>query len=285
MNRRFFFCLIFFTSLAQASPFFVGNHDPKTEGKTWTPVPHMSDEFTGKSLDLKKWQAEPKGNGWTWDGRPPGLFRAENVTVKDGNMNVTVSPLPAPVKKGRHTFTHQGAIVRSLHAGQPSWYYECRMKANATEMSSTFWLMTKGHPVKKLELDIQECVGKVSKDAAVWARTWDQVFHSNVIHRTNRHNPKQVQQQNQVATNVKNHERFFVYGAWWKSKDEIQFFLDGKHTYSVKPSVDWDVPAFIQMAIEVYDWNPLPADGGMVKSGNWEQRTTKYDWVRTWQLK
>ncbi|MDB4615755.1 hypothetical protein OAG80_04895, partial [Akkermansiaceae bacterium] len=95
-------------------------------------------------------------------------------------------------------------------------------------------------------------------------------------------NPKQVQQQNQVATNVKNHERFFVYGAWWKSKDEIQFFLDGKHTYSVKPSVDWDVPAFIQMAIEVYDWNPLPADGGMVKSGNWEQRTTKYDWVRTW---
>lgn len=53
---------------------------------------------------------------------------------------------------------------------------------------------------------------------------------------------------------TKNHERFYVYGAWWKSKDEILFCLDGKHVYSVTPSVDWDVPAFIQMAIEVYDW-------------------------------
>ena len=30
------------------------------------------------------------------------------------------------------------------------------------------------------------------------------------------------------------------------------FFLDGKHVYSVTPSVDWDVPAYIQMAIETY---------------------------------
>lgn len=271
---------------AEKTPFFQPEQDPKPEGVKWVPVTEMTDEFHGDTLDLKKWQAKPKGNGWTWDGRPPGLFHERNVLVKDGRMNVTVSELTAEqkVKHQRKGFTHQGAIVRSHHAGQPGWYFETRMKANATEMSSTFWLMTKGHTQKKLELDIQECVGRVSPNAQKWARTWDQVYHSNLIHRKNRWNPEPVQQQNSVPTETKNHERFYVYGAWWKSKNEVIFFLDGKETYSVVPSIDWDVPAFIQMAIEVYDWNPLPEDGGKVSSGSWEERTTKYDWVRTWKL-
>jgi len=41
---------------------------------------------------------------------------------------------------------------------------------------------------------------------------------------------------------------------------------------------------FIQMAVEIYDWNPVPEDGGLVETGTWEQRTTQYDWVRTWEL-
>lgn len=269
---------------AQQSPLFLPKQDPKTAGKSWIAVQEMSDEFNGTELDLKKWQAKPKGNGWSWDGRPPGLFHERNVMMKEGRLNVTVSELDQPLKKGRHLFTHQGAIVRSHHAGEPGMYFETRMKANATEMSSTFWLMTKGHTKKKLELDIQECVGRVSENAETWARTWDQVYHSNVIHRTNRWNKEKVQQQNQIKTETKNHERFYVYGAWWKSKDEIIFFLDGKQVYSVVPSIDWDVPAFIQMAIEVYDWNPLPEDGGLVSKGTLEQRTTMYDWVRTWKL-
>ena len=269
---------------AQEGPQFLAGADPKPEEMKWVPVVELSDEFEGEKLDLTKWQANPKENGWNWIGRPPGLFHERNVVVKDGKMNVTVGELKEPLEIRGQKFTHEGAIVRSKNAGQVGGYYETRMKANATEMSSTFWLMTKGHTVKKLELDIQECVGVVSEKAEKWARNWDQVYHSNVIHRVNKHNPKKVQQQKQVPTETKNHERFYVYGAWWKSKDEIMFFLDGKHVYSVTPSVDWDVPAYIQMAIETYDWNPLPADGGMVSKGTWEQRTTKYDWVRTWKL-
>ncbi|MGJ8642375.1 MAG: glycosyl hydrolase [Luteolibacter sp.] len=269
---------------AAEQPFFLADQDPKPAGKNWTPVSNMSDDFEGESLDLTKWQANPKGNGWMWIGRPPGLFRAENVTVKNGKMNVTVSKLPEAVELEGHQFTHQGAIVRSHHAGQKGWYFECKMKANATEMSSTFWLMTKGNIPKRLELDIQECVGCVSDNAESWVKDWDQIFHSNLIHRTSRNNPTQVQRQGQKFTETKNHERFYVYGAWWKSADEVQFFLDGHYVYSITPSIEWDVPAFIQMAIEVYDWNPLPADGGLVEKGTWEQRTTQYDWVRTWRL-
>lgn len=155
-------------------------------------------------------------------------------------------------------------------------------------MSSTFWLMTKETDKtseKKLELDIQECVGKVSPSAANWVNGWDKIFHSNAIHRTNSYNPTQVQIQGQSSLTEKNHSRYFTYAAWWKSPTEIRFYLDGEYKYSITPSVDWNVPAFYQMAIETYDWNPVPSDGGLVKAGSKEERTTRYDWIRTWKIK
>lgn len=275
---------LFCQSHAQQGPTFLEGEDPKPEGKSWTPVPEMTDEFNGTAIDASKWQTEPYGNGWNWVGRPPGLFQAKNVTVEGGNMNVEVGKLDKPVTVRKHDYTYYGAIVRSHHPGQVGWYYETRMKANATEMSSTFWLMTKGRTKKKLELDIQECVGVVSEGAHDWVKNWDEVFHSNLIHRANKYNPEKVQRQGQVATETKNHERFYVYGAWWKSPHEVRFYLDGKYVYSITPSIEWDVPAYYQMAIETYDWNPVPEDGGVVASGTKEQRTTQYDWVRTWKL-
>ncbi len=273
---------------AQTQPCFVPGQDPKPAGAAWELVESMSDDFDGDTLDLTKWQSDPLANGWVWEGRPPALFKASNVTLRDGMMAVTVGKLDEPVVHGERRYTHQGAIVRSLQPGQPGWYFECRMKANATVMSSTFWLMSKEadpDALKKLETDIQECVGRTTELTQPWAKRWDQVFHSNLIHRTNRHNRKAVQQQRGEETATRNCERFYVYGAWWKSPDEVQFFLDGKLAYTLQPPVAWDVPAFIQMAVETYAWNPIPPDGGLVESGTWEQRTTLYDWVRTWRLR
>jgi hypothetical protein len=264
-----------------SEPFFLPGEDPRPAGQTWLPVVSLSDDFEGDVLDRAKWQDDPLANGWMWDGRPPGLFHARNVTLRDGKLCVTVSKLDAPVVRKDKTFTHQGAIVRSLHPGQPGWYFECRMKANQTVMSSTFWLNTRKGSAKGLELDIQECVGLVTEQTAPWARKWDRIFHSNLIHWTK---PDKIQLQNSVPTATRNSERFYVYGAWWKSPEEVRFFLDGKFVYSIRPKTAWDVPAFIQMAIETYDWNPIPADGGLVETGTWEQRTTQYDWVRTWRL-
>ncbi len=273
------------TSTAQSTPYFLKGQDPKPLEKKWVQVKNMSDEFKGNKLDSKKWQDNPIGNGWMWDGRAPGLFRAENVVIKDGKMNVTVSKLDKPITKKGKTFTHQGAIVRSLHAGKVGWYFETRMKANATVMSSTFWLMTKYDCEKKEELDIQECVGRLTEKTHTWAKKWDQIFHSNAIHRKTNCHPESERDQKMVYTPTKNHERFYVYGAWWKSPTEILCFLDGEYKYTLNPTVEWDMPAFLQMAIETYDWNPLPDDGGLVESGTWEQRTTQYDWIRTWKLK
>ncbi|WP_211320015.1 glycosyl hydrolase [Dyadobacter jejuensis] len=265
-------------------PYFIANNDPKPADKTWSPVASLSDEFDGSELNLQKWQSEPIGNGWTWDGRPPGLFKDSNVVVKDGKLNVTVGKLDQEVMKNGKKFTHQGGIVRALNAGQVGWYYECKMKANSTVMSSTFWLMSKYDCDKKLELDIQECVGRTTEKTDSWAKNWDQIFHANAIHRETTCHPKSERVQDMIVPETKNHERFYVYGAWWKSPEEIRFYLDGKYAYSLNPTVSWDMPAYLHMAIETYDWNPIPADGGLVESGSWEQRTTQYEWVRTWKL-
>ncbi|WP_017446772.1 hypothetical protein [Gayadomonas joobiniege] len=271
------------TPISATGPYILPGQAPQIENKQWQLVENMSDEFNDTEIDLNKWQIEPEGNGWGWIGRPPGLFKAENVSEKGGAMQVEVSVLSEPlIQKGRE-YTYQGAIVRSINPGQPGWYFETRMKANATEMSSTFWLMTKGNSKKKLELDIQECVGTTSELTKSWAKEWDQIFHSNTIHRKNQYNPEPIQIQDSVKTETKNHERYYVYAAWWKSTDEIRFYLDGRYVYSITPPAVWDVPAFIQMAIETYDWNPVPADGGMVKKGNKTERTTYYDWVRVWR--
>ncbi|NIJ44582.1 hypothetical protein FHR24_001021 [Wenyingzhuangia heitensis] len=285
-KTTFLICLLItLNNFAQKTPYFTNGQDPKPTEKKWVKVKNMSDEFKGSKLNHKKWQDNPIGNDWNWDGRAPALFRAENVVVKDGKMNVTVSKLDKVVRKKGKTFTHQGAIVRSLYPGKVGWYFETKMKANATVMSSTFWLMSKYDCEKKEELDIQECVGRLTEKTHSWAKNWDGIFHSNAIHRKTNCHPKSERDQKMVYTPTKNHERFYVYGAWWKSPTEILCFLDGEYKYTLNPTVEWDMPAFLQMAIETYDWNPLPDDGGLVESGTWEQRTTQYDWVRTWKLK
>lgn len=265
-------------------PCFVEGQDPKEANRNWVPVESLSDEFDGDTINADKWLSDPEDNGWGWIGRPPGLFRAENVTIADGKMNVTVSPLPEPLTIQGKQFIYQGAIIRSKHPGRVGWYFEARMKANKTAMSSTFWLITRGGNGMRQELDIQECVGKTSKQTHSWGRNWDQIFHSNLI-RTQAGEPGKTQIQKSIRPPMKNYERFYVYAAWWKSPEEIQFFLDGKYAYSLIPDVKWDLPSYIQMAIETYDWNPVPEGGGLVTTGTWEERTTQYDWVRVWKLK
>ncbi|MDP4880291.1 MAG: family 16 glycosylhydrolase, partial [Opitutales bacterium] len=178
----------------------------------------------------------------------------------------------------------EGAIVRSILPAATGMYVECRMKANATEMSSTFWLMTKGDTSLSQELDIQECIGKPVQEAVDWAQDWDRIFHSNMIRRNPDMEPDRVQLQDQRSMTERNSQDFHVYGAWWKSEREVLFYLDGEYQYTIRPEVDWNMPAYIHMAIETYDWNPVGDTGTLIEHGTLDERTTQYDWIRTWRV-
>ncbi len=282
----FLFSAVALPGVCCAQPYFApGQTDPKPEGKTWVAVESMSDEFDGEKLDSKKWHGDPKAKGWGWLGRPPGLFKEDSITLEDGMMNVTVGVLDQPVTINGNEFKYHGAIVRSVAPGRVGDFFECRMKANHTEMSSTFWLITPIGVNPRQELDIQECVGKTSDLTKPWGRNWNQIFHSNTIVHFPGKPEERIQVQNSTKPETENWEKFYIYSAWWKSKREIQFFLDGKLQYTLDPTVDWDKPAYIQMAIETYDWNPVPEDGGLIASSPLAERKTQYDWVRTWRLK
>ncbi len=273
-------------------PYFIGDGPEIPSNKAWVPIAETTDEFNQGTFNKKKWHADPRGNGWGWIGRKPGLFEAKSITVKDGNLNVTTEKYTKPKVVNGTTYTHGGGIVRSWAPAGPGRYYECRMKANKTIMSSTFWISFKQNcnqgPKRKLELDIQECVGRVHKGTHKWAKKWDNIFHSNIFrHFRECDEGADTKVQNSKAKNLeeKNHSRYFVYGCWWKSPTEIHFYLDGEYAYSIETPTPYNIEGNLTMAIETYDWNPVDPAGSIFETASWDDRTTKYDWIRTWELK
>ncbi len=272
------------------APTFAEGNDPATEGATWEYVECFSDEFNIDGLNTEKWCPDPEAKGWGWMGREPGLFQIKNVTVKDGSLQIAAGMLDEPItleRYGKETeYKYYGGIVRSTTPAHVGCYYECRMKMNKSEMGGGFWLMVRDEVEgKKHEIDIIECVGHTSELTAKWGAEWNHIMHSNAIYRVTASNPKEKRDQGFVLLDTENHEDYHVYGAWWKSPKEIVCFLDGEYVYTMVPPVDFDLPSFVQMSIEFYDWNPIPEDGGVLATLSEEDRISHFDWVRVWELK
>ncbi|MEM9411469.1 MAG: family 16 glycosylhydrolase [Planctomycetota bacterium] len=288
MNKTLFLALAacMFTAcsgFAQTSPQFNPGQDPRPKGQRWELVPELSDEFDGKSLDNSKWMNTDPSR---WIGRPPGIFKQDTVSVTGGLLRITNYLLDSPEVQNGNLYTHAGGHLISRTPAQVGYYCEARIKANKTFMSSTFWLITyrneqTGCDVRTTELDIQECVGQVTSSAG-WAQDFDESMHSNTHSRNVTCDTPQGSRGNDTLTSTKVYDDFHTYAAWWKSPTEILFFLDGQFVYSVTPVADFDIEMYMKLVTETYDWNPVPADNGM--NGTEEERTTSYDWVRTWQL-
>lgn len=266
-------------------PYILDKTNFTPTGKKWVKAEDMSDEFnnTDGILNTSKWQ---KTNATGWIGRPPGLFIDDAITISEGNLRITNSKLPATVVKNGLNFTHGGGLVASKK-GIVNGYFECRMKATKTFMSSTFWLINNqnagtGCDKRTTELDITENVG-VNSGNQTWIDGMINKMNSNLHSRNVSCTTTPVGSKgNGAALTGKAYEDYHVYGAWWKSKSEVVFYLDGKYAYTITPPADFDLPMYLRMVNETYDWNPVPTDGGM--TGTFDERTTKYDWVRTWTL-
>ena len=268
----------------QHTPTFDLGHDPKPDDKKWVLVEGLSDEFEGETLDESKWiNTDPN----RWMGREPGIFKKDVASVSEGSLKLTVYQLAAPEVVNNKTWTHAGGYVGSKEAAQVGYYFEARMKSSKTFMSSTFWLINhrgdaSGCDMRTTELDIQECIGQITTDQS-WAQNKYREMGSNT-HSRNTTCPETPSgtKGGHIDIGAPAYDDYHIYAAWWKSATEILFFLDGKHWATVKPEADFDLPMYLRMVSETYNWNPVPADGGM--TGSQEDRTTSYDWVRTWKL-
>jgi len=263
-------------------PYSLNNGISIPSGKKWVKVENLSDEFDNETLDQKKWASRVS----TWVGRVPAIFKDEAISIKEGNLLITNYMLDAAVVVNGNTYTHAGGLIRSLEAAAPGMYLECRMKANKTFMSSTFWLINNrndgtGCDKRTTELDIQECVGEVTTDAN-WASNFDSGMHSNTHSRNTECLETKTGSVGNTSSGSLTYEDYHVYAAWWKSPTEILFYLDGELQKTVTPAEEFNLPMYCRLVTETYDWNPAPTNGGL--TGSAEERTTKYDWVRTWKL-
>ena len=278
------FSLKVVVAIAQDAPTFNLDQDPKPDGKKWVIVEELSDEFDGDILDESKWKNTDPNR---WLGRAPGIFKKDVVSVSDGNLRLTVYQLAAPEVVNNKTWSHAGGYIGSKNAAQIGYYFEARMKSSKTFMSSTFWLINNrsdgnGCDIRTTELDIQECIGQITTDKS-WAQNKYREMGSNT-HSRNTVCPETPigSKGNHTDIGAPTYDDYHIYAAWWKSATEILFFLDGKYLYTVQPEANFNLPMYLRMVSETYDWNPVPADGGM--TGSAEDRTTSYDWVRTWKL-
>lgn len=279
---------IVFNGFSQSGP-------PKPPlGKRWVLNPDFSDEFNGTALDTTKWYNYHPN----WKGRVPGLFMPSQVSVKDGFLQIKGE------KMERDTLIHaynkdlvfniKGGAVVSKKAAFLG-YYECRVKAAATTMSTTFWFSTNNQSKAPngcgrygLEWDIHESIGRTGgfkgdyfasgmhSNSHYWYTDCNGVKHD--------YRAPQVKFEDAEVTS----KDFHVYGGWWRNESTASYYYDDrapKHqkfydSISAKP---FNKPMYMRLVSETYPfpWIELPNDEELADS---TKNTVYYDWVRGYSL-
>ncbi|UXP32062.1 family 16 glycosylhydrolase [Reichenbachiella agarivorans] len=263
------------------------------KGYRWILQEQFSDEFDGDELDLDKWYNYHPN----WKGRPPAMFHTDMVSVSEGSLQIKNQKLEEDSvvynawNKTYTTFSIAGGAVVSRTTEAHYGYYECRMKANKTLMSSTFWMSNRGAEGPKgcgdsysEELDIQECVGRESSATD----SFHKGMHSNTHYwYTDCDGKKQTYSEGseeKVETDVT--EDFHIYAAHWKDATEVTFYMDDLPGRNIKFRSDvttspFDRPMHINMVTETYDWVGVPTDEELADD---TKNTTYYDWIRAYKM-
>lgn len=268
--------ILFIISSAIAQP-------PPPTGKRWVKVGNMSDDFEN-GFKTSKWVK----NSPTWIGRPPGLFQTVNVSVSDGELKILAKKLDRVVMRKGKRFTHGGGLVRSKIGINPAntaggVYFETKMKANETFMSSTFWTRTEESgscPKKNAEVDFQECVGIAIRRSPRFGHDFDNHIHSNSHDHCK--NPSSTND-NKDKKRIGPVTDWITYGAW-VTQNNVRIYVNGDHQYTIPHNdAPINVPLYLRMVTETYDWNPpRPGSDGMDLSKS--KRTTKYKFMNTYRL-
>lgn len=271
---------------------FAGPPKPPA-GKRWVLNPDVSDEFNETKLDTSKWlDYHP-----TWMGREPGLFMPSQVSVKDGFLQIRGEKMDKDsiihtAHKDYVFNTKCGAVVskKSIFLG----YYECRAKAAATTMSTTFWFSSGRNAGPKncdeyhLEWDIQECIGRegdfkgsffakgMHSNSHYWYNDCDGVRHD--------YRAPQVRFENDELAS----KDFHVYGGWWRSESSASYYYDNRSPkyqkfYDGVIEKPFNKPMHMRIVSETYPfpWIKLPSDQELLDS---TKNTVYYDWVRGYKL-
>ncbi|TWT80250.1 Beta-porphyranase B precursor [Planctomycetes bacterium CA13] len=272
------------------------------EGFKWAVNPDFTDEFEGGTLNAEKWY--DKSPYWT-NGRSPATFKAYNVSVENGCLRIKNSRLDPPEgndgEPGDKYHLAGGAVASK---SDQAWYgyYETRMKASPTPMSSTFWLKNLPKRIRyvdetgklvieehRQELDILETMGKPTRHP-----DWGRQFNSNTHYGLNVEEGRQRVPNLSVSGPKDDHiaiedtaKDFHTYGLWWVDPNTLHFYYEGEFRFTINPGTMYNRlpfarPMYMHLVTETYSWEPsLPTDEMLTDD---PKNSTHYDWVRSYVL-
>ena len=228
-------------------------------GSEWKPIPELTDEFEGKTLDATKWHDHNPG----WLGRYPGLFSKNNVSVSDGKLHLTarVEDPKHPDKKF-HTFTT--AAVKSTALALYG-YYEIKCRPMKSQASSAFWFYREEKDIWT-EIDVFEICGAGGK----WHNSYNMTVH---VFRTPTEK-KHWQKGTKWIPPFTMTDDYHIYALEW-NKDVIKWWVDGKVQYEMK-NTHWHQPLHMNFDSETFpEWFGLPSKESL-------PATFSIEYVRSW---
>jgi len=224
-------------------------------GGKWEPIPELSDEFKGPSLDTAKWT---DSYGPSWLGRQPSWFCKSSVQVKDGKLQLVAhveEPAEELKAKGYHTFALGCAINKTpvLYG-----YFEIKAKPMAVGICNAFWFTNAGglteDQTSVSEIDVFEICGGPGK----FERTLFDTMHHWKSPGDDKHWAKSVAWRAPAPLYADYH----VYGIDWE-KDEIKCYFDG-YLYARYPNTAWHIPLHLLFDNEVApSWFGIPDTKGL----------------------
>jgi beta-glucanase (GH16 family) len=237
----------------------------QSEVGVWVKYDPMSDEFGTDSLDTDKWV---RNMHW-WKGRQPALFKAENVTVENGRLLLTMRKEPVPEeyrKQGYHDYTSA-----ALHSRDQTCYgyFEVKARPMNSGGSSSFWFQQDASPGWATEIDVFEIGGKASG-------------HENKYH-MNLHVFRTPDEKRHWSVGGdwdapwRLADDFHVYGLEWDA-ELVRYFVDGVLVRWVR-NTHWRQPLYLIFDSETMpNWFGMPDDKDLPS-------TFQIEYVRAWKKK
>jgi beta-glucanase (GH16 family) len=229
----------------------------------WVKYEPMSDEFEGGALDTDKWVRNME---W-WKGRQPALFQAENVTVEDGQLLLTMRKEPVPEEfhqRGYHDYTSAAVHSRDRTC---YGYFEVKARPMDSAGSSSFWFQQDATPGWATEIDVFEIGGK--------ARGHENKYHMNlhVLRTPTERRHGSVGGDWEAPWRLA--DDFHVYGLEW-DKEDIKYYVDGVLVRRVR-NTHWHQPLYLIFDSETMpNWFGMPDDKDLPS-------TFHVEYVRAWK--
>ncbi len=228
----------------------------------WVRLDAFSDEFNGDALDPNKWW--PKNP--TWEGRPPGRFEEENVSVSGGSLRLAARVLETPKPGGPEgrDWLHATAAVQSREKVLYG-HFEVRAKVMAAGICNAFWFYH-ATPERWTEIDVFE-IGARAKGNERKTHMTVHVFHTPED-KTHRQWSQALELPFDPSVD------FHVYSLDW-TPAHIRFYVDGLLVRE-RENRHWHQPLTMNFDVEIMEqWFGMPAEGEL-------PAVYEVDYVRAW---